>query len=581
MFRWSKAGCAACCCFFQGLLSMTLAGGATIERDVAVKMRDGTVLRADIYRPNVAGPHPVLLVRTPYNKLRVGDFGLRAAESGYIAVVQDTRGRFNSEGDWYPFANEERDGYDSVEWAASLAGSNGKVGLFGGSYGGATTLLGALGGPPHLAGFVSIEIGDSFYDGFTYRGGAFQQWLTQTWTTMLALDTLERAARKAADVRTWAWALPLTRYPILQPPAGDALAPYYRDWLRHPSYDSYWKQWSFEDRYARVTVPGLHVGGWYDVFGDAPARVFNGMQAKGANEAARRNQRLILGPWSHGPLNARAGEIDFGPVAKLDPTEVGLRWFDRILRGVRSGEGFEPPVRLFIMGENRWRNENEWPLARAQETRFFLHSGGKANSVRGSGSLDRGRGQSEPFDEFVYDPANPVPTRGGGLCCGGILAGAVDQRPIESREDVLVYTTAAFDRPVEATGRLRAELYVSSSAVDTDFTARVIDVWPNGFAQNVADGVLRLRYRHSLEKPEFLTPGEVARIHIELSATSNLFRPGHRLRLLITSSDYPRYDRNLNTGDEQAFGTHMVKAVNRVYHDREHASALVIPIVPR
>ena len=542
-----------------------------IERNVAVKMRDGVILRADVYHPREEGKYPVILQRTPYDKNVLLPFGMRAVERGYVAVLQDCRGRYASAGDWYPLAAEMDDGYDTVEWAAALPYSNGKVGLFGGSYGGFTTLMGALAHPPHLAGFVSIEAGDGAYDGFIYRGGAFQQWLAESWiTNSLAIDSLARATRETADVAKWVKSAP-SAFPVLDPAAGKTIAAYFFDWLRHPAYDDYWKRWSFEDRYRGVTAPGVHVGGWYDAFGGGPPRAFAGMRAHAATAAARQGQRLIMGPWSHGPLRPKAGDLDFGPAVAFDVGDFGFQWFDHLLRGAQNGLERQRPVRIFVMGENVWRDEDEWPPARARETRYYLRAGGLLSTAPAD----------EPPDQYVYDPENPVPTTGGGLCCGSIKAGAIDQRPLEKRPDVLIYSTPPLERDLEVTGPVRLELYVSSSATDTDFTGTLIDVWPNGFAQNLTDGIQRARYRDSPDHPRYLKPGEVARVAIDLWATSNLFRAGHRLRVMVSSSNFPRYGRNPNTGEEPAFAVKKIEATNKIHHGRSSASALLLPVVPR
>ena len=248
-----------------------------------------------------------------------------------------------------------------------------------------------------------------------------------------------------------------------------------------------------------------------------------------------------------------------------------------------TGIGREKPVKIFVMGKNVWREEDDWPLARTRSTRFYLHSGGKANTLSGDGSLSTAVTQSEPPDSYVYDPVDPVPTRGGGLCCdhAQLAPGAWDQRPVEARSDVLVYATPPFKEDFEVTGPVSVELYASSSAVDTDFTAKLVDVWPNGFAQNLTDGILRARYRNTPEKPEFMNPGEIYKLPVDLWATSNVVRAGHRLRVEISSSNFPRFDRNLNTGEDQARATRIVKATNTIYHDRAHPSAVILPVVPQ
>jgi putative CocE/NonD family hydrolase len=556
----------------------------TIERGVAVKMRDGVVLRADIYRPSEGGKFPVLLQRTPYDKRGSVDFGPKAAARGYVVIIQDVRGRYTSEGDWYTFKHESHDGYDTVEWAAALPYSNGKVGMFGASYVGATQMLAAIARPPHLAGIFPVVTASNYHDGWTYQGGAFEQWFNESWTSGLAQDTLNRRVQRANNpILDWIWKLPLAAYPLLDMRSAETLAPYFADWLAHPDYDDYWKPWSIEDHHADIQVPAYHVGGWYDIFMGGTLRNYAGIKAHGGSEAARRGQRLMIGPWYHGPFSGQSGDVDFGPEAKGDTDELMLRWYDYLLKDEKNGLEREKPVKIFVMGENVWREEDDWPLARARSTRYYLHSGGEANFLTGNGMLSTESPRTEPSDVFVYDPAQPVPTVGGGLCCDNehLASGAFDQRAVESRADVLVFTTPAFNQDFEVTGPVSLELYASTSAVDTDFTAKLVDVWPNGFAQNLTDGILRARYRNSHEKPEFMNPGEVYKLSIDIWATSNVFRKGHRLRLEVSSSNFPRFNRNPNTGEDPGRSTRMVKATNTIYHDREHLSALILPVVPR
>jgi uncharacterized protein len=553
-------------------LAQVFASTPLIERNAAVKMRDGVTLRADIYRPRKDGRYAVIIQRTPYDKSTMSGFGMKAAELGYVGIIQDCRGRYTSAGDWYPLAHEYDDGYDTVEWAAALPYSNGKVGVFGGSYGGFTTLMAALTNPPHLAGFVSIEAGDSYYDGFIYRGGALQQWLAESWiTNALAVDSLARVVRQSADMANWTKSRP-GDFPVLQPATGKQIAPYYFEWLKHPGYDEYWKRWSYESRYRNVTAPGVHVGGWYDAFASGPPRAFAGMREHASTPEGRQGQRLVMGPWSHGPLRPKAGDLDFGSAVAFDVTDFGFRWFDHLLRDATNGLERQKPVRIFVMGENVWRDEEEWPLARARQTRYYLRAGH---------GLTPESPHEEAPDKYVYDPADPAPTTGGGLCCGSLKAGVFDQTPLESRADVLVYSSVPLERDLEVTGPVAVELYISSSAIDTDFTATLIDVWPTGYAQNLTDGIQRARYRISPDRAEFLVPGEPARVRIELGPTSNVFRRGHRLRLHLSSSSFPRYDRNPNTGEEPAFATNIAKATNEIYHDGRHASAVILPVVPR
>ena len=557
----------------------------TVERDVPVKMRDGVVLHADVYRPKTEGKFPVLLQRTPYNKDGGVEFGVKAVARGYVTIIQDVRGRFSSDGEWYTFKHESDDGYDTVEWAAGLPYSNGKVGMFGGSYVGATQMLAAMAQPPHLTGIFPVVTASNYHDGWTYQGGAFEQWFSESWTSGLAHNTLQRRVEKNTDALTWVGKLPLSSYPVVEPGTGEGLAPYILDWLQHPTYDDYWKTWSIEDHFAQIQVPAYHMGGWYDIFMGGTLRNYAGIKARSGSEAARRNQRLLIGPWYHGPFTGKTGELDFGSEANVEKTsdDITLRWYDYLLKGIQNGVEKEKPVKIFVMGKNVWREEDDWPLARAKSTRFYLHSGGGANSLSGDGTLNTIAPRAETRDSFVYDPGDPVPTRGGGLCCDNehLASGAFDQRPNENRNDVLVYTTPVLQDNMEVTGPISVELYASSSAVDTDFTAKLVDVRPDGFCQNLTDGILRARYRNSQEKPELMQAGNIYKFTIDVWATGNVFLTGHRLRLEISSSNFPRFDRNLNTGEDPERGLRGVKATNTIYHDREHPSALILPLVGR
>ena len=556
----------------------------TVERNVAAKMRDGVTLRADIYRPKADGQFPVLLVRTPYDKTGSMGFGLRAAARGYVVIAQDVRGRFESEGEWYPFKFESQDGYDTVEWAAVLPYSNGKVGMFGASYVGATQFLAAIAKPPHLAGICPTVTASNYHDGWTYQGGAFEQWFNESWTTGLAKNTMRRRVESGGNAIGWTKILPLRGYPVLEAPESEGLAPYFTDWLAHPNYDDYWKQWSIEDRYAQIQVPVLSFAAWYDIFLGGSLKNFVRLKTEAGTEAARRGQRLAVTVGGHAGQSStgKVGAVEFGEKLAADSDEITLRWYDWLLKGEANGVEKEKPVKIFVMGKNEWRDEDDWPLARAKNTRYFLHSSGAANGLGGNGSLSTVAPAEEKPDQYVYDPSDAVPTIGGPLCCGALPTGIgpEDQRPAEARSDVLVYTTPAFAKDTEITGPVSLDLYVSSSAVDTDFTGMLVDVWPNGFAQNLTSGILRLRYRKSQEKPELANPGETYHITVDLWATSNVFLGGHKLRLEVSSSNFPRFDRNLNTGEEQGRATRMIKATNVIYHDKAHPSALLVPVVP-
>jgi uncharacterized protein len=595
MNRRKAAYCAAAACLlFATLFAAPIVSRAadqyavTFERNVPVTMRDGVILRADIYRPKADGKFPVLLQRTPYNKDGGFRFGLQGAQRGYVVIIQDVRGRYASDGEWYPFKHEPDDGYDTVEWAAALPYSNGKVGMFGGSYVGATQMLAAIAHPPHLAGICPVVTASNYHANWTYQGGAFEQWFNESWTSGLAQNTLDREVQEKTNAIQGMRQLPLTAYPLFNfggaagaPDSAALLAPYFLDWLAHPNYDDYWKQWSIEEHYGEITVPALTVAAWYDLFQGGSLRNYLGIKAHGGSEAARQGQHLIVVVGGHSGMGEKVGDVDFGQDAAFNEDQATLDWYDYLFKGVHN-QFAGKPVKIFVMGRNQWREEEDWPPARARETKYFLHSEGKANSLHGDGTLSTVAPRSEKADQYVYDPADPVPTIGGPLCCDSehLEPGARDQRPDEARNDVLVYSTPPFAQDMEVTGPVSLELYAKSSAVDTDFTAKLVDVWPNGFAQNLTEGILRARYRDSQEKPELINPGQVYKFHIDVWATSNVFLKGHVLRLEVSSSNFPRFDRNLNTGGDNETGEKYVSATNTVIHDAEHPSALILQVVP-
>ncbi len=564
----------------------------TVEHGIPVTMRDGTVLRADIYRPNASNERfPVLLQRTPYNKSGGSSFGYEAAARGFVAIIQDVRGRYTSKGDWYPFLHESQDGYDTVEWAASLPYSDGKVGMFGGSYVGATQMLAAIAHPSHLAGICPVVTASNYHENWTYQGGAFQQWFNQSWTSGLSQDTLNRLVQKHTNALEGVWTLPLSDYPLFNfthPLANSdltaAIAPYFLDWLNHPNYDDYWKRWSIEEHYPDINVPALTIAAWYDIFQGGSTRNYLGIKAHGGNEAARTGQHLLITIGGHAGGGRKIGEVDFGPAAaEFSEDAITLGWYEHLFKGAQNEFANSKPVRIFVMGDNVWRDESEWPLARARKQRYFLHATHGANSLRGDGSLSATAPASEGGDHYVYDPAKPVPTIGGPLCCDSehLAPGPRDQRPVEAREDVLVYSTPPLVEDMEVTGPVKLELYAKCSQADTDFTGKLVDVWPNGFVQNLTEGIARARYRDSREAPEMMTPGQVYKFTIDLWSTSNVFKKGHVLRLEISSSNFPRFDRNLNTGEDVARGRVGVPATNTVLHDAEHPSALDLQVAPK
>ncbi len=568
----------------------------TIEKNLQVTMRDGVNLATDVYRPADAGRYPVILMRLPYNKEQpvllflAGDI-LRIAHAGYAVVVQDCRGTFQSGGEFDPYFQEANDGVDTIAWIATQRWSSGAVGMMGASYYGATQWLAALEDPPALKAIAPFITTDQYYEKWTYQGGAFQlgfilQWATATFGVGEAVRRLSHGEATDADlsvaieagdeVADRYWHLPLSDLPELAD-----LAPYVSDWIAHPDYDDYWRAIAPCEYYDRITVPALNFGGWYDLFLGGTLANYQAMKATTP-------QKLVIGPWVHGYNGGVFAERNFGLLAHdgvADVTNDQIRWFDRWLKGDDNGIEAEPPVKLFIMGSDRWREEQDWPLPDTEWRKYYLHSDGRAGSILGKLSTESPA--NEPADSYVYDPRDPVPTVGGATFLPGLFvaanAGPRDQQAVESRTDVLCYTTPTLLNDLEATGPITLVLYVRSSAVDTDFTGRLIDVYPDGRAMILTDGILRARYRGGFDKPEMLTPGEIYRLEIDLVATANMFAAGHQIRLEVSSSNFPRFNRNTNTGGIIAKETtaDFIIATNEILHDAEHPSYLLLPVIER
>ena len=575
-----------------------------LHRDgLPLRMSDGVRLSADLYLPSGPGPWPVLLERTPYNKeasVEVVQVGSPAyfASRGYAVVIQDTRGRFNSEGEFYPFRDdgwgENRDGYDTVEAIAKQKWCNGRVGTLGGSYAGHTQYAMAPTAPPHLAAqFVRHSI-DDFYDGWIFRGGSFELKFNLDWALVQSVsqvereitDVVERVRRKkeiedALERRSeWYEYLPLREIPALQ-----GIAPWYYDWLEHPAQGEYWQRWNVATGYEQVDAPICHFGSWFDTFLNGTISNFTGISSRARSPRARSSQRMILGPWSHGPTTThrtRFGDFDFGPDAGVDFNSLRLPWFDHWLKGMDTVSGW-PTVQYFTMGLNEWQSAEAWPPTDSESLDLYLSPGPSDTSD----SLNDGRLTEGPSsgvsnaDGYVYDPAEPVRALGGSMI--GYpwhgpeyegFSGPFDQRPVEPR--CLTYTGAPLERDIEASGPVRATLFVSSSAPDTDWVVRLSDVSPDGAARPVAEGILRARYRESSVVQCLTEPGEVYEVLVDLWSTSNLFRRGHRIRVLVTSSWFPRWDRNLNTGGP--FGTEAegVPAENKVHYGRRWPSNITL-----
>ncbi len=570
-----------------------------VERDVPVKMRDGTVLAADVYRPDSAGEFPVLIERTPYSKAESSETKFGAGEyyssRGYACVFQDVRGRFGSGGDFYPFKDDggggNRDGYDTVEWAAEQTWSNGKVGMIGGSYSGATQYRVHADSPPHLAAQFVRQSSSDYSNEWVYRNGVFELGFNMSWATRHTATNVrkwskpehadsneDRINRMVAGLQSEFERLPLKRVGVVAD-----LAPWWTDWLDHPESGSYWDEFNISPHWNKVEVPVAHLGGWYDGFLRGTLQNFAGMVANAKTELARKEQHLIVGPWVHAPDAAdlaTCGEADFGPEAPIGFMQTRLEWFDYWLKGIENGLLDRPPVRLFAMGGNRWRTFDEWPPRGATPAPFYLRAA-RANACRSlnDGSLTTGPASQEPPDSYEYDPANPVPTQGGahlGSAADGAPNGQMDQRPIHDR--VLSYTGPVLEHELDVTGEVTAILFAKSSAPDTDWIVKLIDVHPDGRAMLVCDGVIRARYRRSREAPELLN-GDVEKYEIDLWGTSYIFKRGHRVQVVVTSSDFPRWDRNMNTGGINAQESKSNVAFNSVFHDAEHPSHILLPLM--
>ena len=570
-------------------------GGVRTRMDVKIPMRDGVKLSADVYFPIGKGPFPVILVRTPYDNAPLVEKGLFFAQNGFVYVAQDCRGRYDSEGEFYPWHQEVADGFDTRKWIAQQSWCNGKIGTVGGSYLGMVQWLGVLEGSDYLTAMMpAVTPIDGWIWGNEYVNGAYQLALNHGW----GFSTTNRTKQPTAQ---YDWMKLLHFLPLIEMDkvSTDAEIPFIRDWIKHAAYDDYWRKISAEDKFDRINVPVYSVAGWFDAYPAALLRGFSGVRKHAKSERIRMSQRIMVGPWPHGiSRSTRTGELDFGPAAIVEseealaghnvPQELALKWFDYWLKEKDNGIMKDPPIRIFVMGANVWRSEHEWPLARTQFTSFYLHSKGKANSLTGDGTLvPRAPGADGSKDTYSYDPANPVFERGGnfsysipGVGGSGELAGPHDQRPNERRDDVLVYTSDPLSDDLEVTGPLTCKLYISSSAPDTDFTVRLVDVYPDGRAMNFSEGILRARYRDSKESPRLMEPGQVYGLTIEMQPTSLVFKKGHRIRVDVSSSDFPHFDRNPNTGRPFGLDAEMRIANQTVYHDSRYPSHIVLPVIP-
>jgi uncharacterized protein len=565
--------------------------------NVKVPMRDGVHLAADVYLPAGVSSAPVILSRTPYEAAsdRFISLGVYFARHGYAVVAQDCRGCFRSEGaEFRPWFDDAADGYDTLEWLSQQAWCGGPVGMWGPSYMGYNQWqLAPLRHPLLKALIPQVSPSDYWRQGAYVNGATFlmmNELMMLLWASSRAMSLRADLYDHDRILRT----LPLVDADVV---AVGRRVPWFQEWLAHPVYDDYWRTISNENKFGQMEVAAFNQCGWYDAYPGSAFINFNGLVEQGRSDFVRRNQKVLIGPWSHS-LNHSAGlqqhdvisrttlgDYDFGAASLIPLAEEELRWFDYHMKGVDNGVAEEPPVKIFVMGIDEWRTAPSWPLPGTQRIAWFLDSGGSANSLYGDGKLVAEPPERSRPDCFTYDPERPVPTLGGNHSMQTwehiLTVGPMDQRPLERRDDVLVYVSAPLEEDLEVTGPVIVKLFAASSAPDTDFTARLIDHYPGGYARNICEGVVRARYRASWEHPELMAPGEIYELHIDLQVTSNVFRRGHRIGLDISSSNFPRFDRNLNTGRNNNTSCEIRVAQQTIHHDGQHPSCVLLPVVAR
>ena len=548
-----------------------------IEKNVKIPMKDGIKLSADIYIPIGKGPFPVVLTRLPYGKASCAVFAELFARYGYVLVIQDTRGKFDSEGEFYPFIHEKEDGKATTAWVKSQPWCNGKLGMFGISYFGYTQWALAPGNHD-ITSITPIVTTSNIYN-LVYWGGSFGELSYLNWS--LAECGRTSNADNVKNIDKAHRAMPL----IAKDRTAYRDVPNYKDWVSHPTPDDYWAQLSVEDRIHEISAPMYLIAGWYDIFNTGQLKDFELIKKTGQPQVAA-GTKILIGPWNHG-FSDRITERIYGikrsrlEIVPFKVLKDIKEWYDYSLKGITNNWEKKPPVKLYVLGENVWRYENEWPLTRTVYTGYYLHSGGSANTYAGDGRLDTDKPVSkEPADSFAYDPQNLVPTVGGSNL---ILenSGPMDQRKIEKREDILVYSTEPLQKEIEATGPVQLTVYVASDAADTDFTGKLADVFPDGKTLLICDGILRARYRNGLDRPELMENGKIYKLDIFLGNTSVLFKKGHKIHIEVSSSNFPRFDRNPNTGADIATETNLQTARQSVFHDADYPSCLILPVIPR
>lgn len=563
-----------------------------VDSGVPMTARDGVVLRAVVHRDAARERQPVVLVRNPYGEPLTRNLPIAAfLRAGFVVVVQDCRGTGDSDGVFVPFEGEETDTLDAIRWCAELPFSTGRVVMYGASYSGMVQLAAASQAPEDLAGIIPVVAPDDYQTGLAYRGGAVQLGQLTGWYTMKSLQSLQYRAARGEDVRDLfgaflrhaadVWAS-VGSGPLAQAPVLSTVLPTWRRWLENDVAGEYWPSVSYRDRRAQIAVPALHVGGWFDLFLGGTLANFQHLRAHAATARARAGQRLIVGPWQHTDQSGTVGDVSFGPAAS-----AAAQGLEATVAGFASAAAADEtipgaPVRIYVMQADQWRDEQEWPLARTRWSPWYLQP-------------DASLGQDLPAEDggshvYVHDPADPVPLRGGqsGIFAGGLdggnewTAGPRDQRPLDGRADMLRFVSAPLEEAVEVTGPVSVVLHAVTTAEDTDFVARLVDVHPDGRSLGVVDGVVRARFRHGQDESRPIEPGTVVEYRIDLWATSWLFRAGHRIRLDIASSSYPNWDVNGGGAGNNALRDPAAgrKATQTILHSRAHPSHVVLPIIP-
>ena len=547
------------------------------QKNIEITMRDGTILRHNMTRPDIDGKFPVLLERTPYNKEGGSENGVGSPEffaaRGYVVIIQDVRGRFASDGDFYPFKDDgngsNKDGYDTVEWLANQDWSTGKIGTIGGSYSGATQYRNAISNPPNVKAMFVRESSADYSEEWVYRGGAFELGFNLGWAHRVTLSNLnhlvtdEKHEEKekmltevSNNIDDWH-----KKTPLFPTQFFDGLSDWYNDWLENPPPSDYWNEFDMSNHFGNIDIPIYHLGGWFDVFLNGTLKFYQGVSKNGKSDKTKQNQRLIVGPWVHGPTNIDnrfAGEFDFGPDAALDFNELRLPWFDFWLKGKNNGIDETKKINFFVMGKNEWKQADEWPLKNTTYTKYYFNKklNGEIKSLY-SGTLSDKKEIENSQLSFTNNLNNPVPSLGGNTL--SIPNGVFEHSSVDKQ--CITFSTNPLENELEVTGPVSAEIYVNSDQENSDWVVRLCDVDQSGYSRLVCDGIFR----------SHATSGEIQKIKIDMWATSNMFLKGHRLRISVTSSCFPRFDRALNNGSEES--------KNNILCGGSNASYITLPII--